>query len=196
MVKKCLQPVGHEVYSASHAEATLEVMRQVDPELLMCGIMLPGKDGYEMVRHWKSSGGRPAILIAGKGQTVDEVLARQIGVDGVLKYPFKSSDVSDLVERVLGSGTGSEAVEETKVEEVEVIRTPPPARPPSMHSAVLPIPIRRPPPPPSARRSTGVPGGDPLREALMAKFQEVADVIVQHLPELVNRIVEEKLKKR
>ncbi|MBI2061559.1 MAG: response regulator [Nitrospirae bacterium] len=111
MIKKCLQPIGHEVYTASHGEAAIEVWKQSQPDLLMTGIMLPGIDGYELIRQWKSEGSspKPAIIIAGKGgQPVDTQLASQIGVDAVLNYPFKSTDVVEIVDRVLEeAATGS-----------------------------------------------------------------------------------------
>ncbi|MBI2891281.1 MAG: response regulator transcription factor [Nitrospirae bacterium] len=294
IIKKCLAPLGHEVLSATHGEAAIEAWKQSQPDLLMCGVMLPGIDGYELVRRWKSDGSkpRPAVIICGAGQLVDDFMLGQAGVDAVLNYPFKSNELVEVVEEALAKKydtTGSTSsrsltprparaseagagLPESGPSAAAVPRelAPPPPAPPappprpsaapakgggagllaglkddlmkdglldSGRSGVRPAaaagppqaravsppqpaaprpsapvagppaaarPVPRPPaapspPVPAAPRIPAPPptAGDPLdpvRDLVNAKFREVTDILLRSLPDLVDRIVEQKLR--
>ncbi len=95
-----LQSAGHAVKGFSSAADFLgEVKRQV-PDLCVLDIMLPDRDGYELVRELRESpqtAQLPIICLTARTAEVDLIRALEIGADDYMKKPFS---VMELLSRV------------------------------------------------------------------------------------------------
>lgn len=104
---RILREEGFEVVSVTDGEAAVARLADVDPDLLVVDVFLPGKSGLELCRMVKeSSRHRRArvVLTAGILETFDEDAAKQAGCDAILRKPFEASvmasTVRDLIEQV------------------------------------------------------------------------------------------------
>lgn len=108
-VQKVLTEAGHTVDQTHDGETGLAMARSLDVDLLVVDRMLPRKNGIELVREFRASGGSaPAIFLSALGDVDHRVEGLKAGGDDYLAKPFAPSE---LVARVdaLGRRGGSEA---------------------------------------------------------------------------------------
>src|SRR5438046_6147706 len=66
---------GYDVAVAKNGESGLEMARTFDPDLLMLDLMLPGMDGYRVLRLLRDSGSNvPVLILTARGEEADKVL--------------------------------------------------------------------------------------------------------------------------
>ncbi|MDP1565841.1 MAG: response regulator, partial [Polaromonas sp.] len=96
---------GHVVYTANEGLQAVELARQLQPDVLVLDIGMPGKNGYEVARHVRAQpgGDRPLLIAAtGWGQDDDRQKAMAAGFDLHLTKPFDPLRLSALIsERVI-----------------------------------------------------------------------------------------------
>jgi CheY-like chemotaxis protein len=93
-------------------------LADVDPDLLIADVFLPGRNGFELCRHVKSLYRHVrVILTAGLLEQFDENEARRAGCDAILKKPFEASVVMQTIrpliaEAQMARGLFAEAIAE------------------------------------------------------------------------------------
>jgi PAS domain S-box-containing protein len=91
---------GHVVHTANDGLQALELAGQVQPDVLVLDIGMPGKNGYEVARHIRAQpgGDRPLLIAAtGWGQDDDRRKAMDAGFDLHLTKPFDPLRLSALI---------------------------------------------------------------------------------------------------
>ena len=98
MGERILREEGFEVVSLTDGETTLHRLSDVDPDLLIVDVFLPGRSGFELCRHVKAHYRyMRVILTAGLLEPFDEEEARRAGCDAILKKPFEASAVVETI---------------------------------------------------------------------------------------------------
>lgn len=108
-VSRVLKEAGHTVDTVHDGEAGLSMARSMDVDLLVVDRMLPKKNGLDLVREFRQSGGSaPALFLSALGDVDHRVEGLKAGGDDYLTKPFAQSE---LVARVdaLGRRGGTEA---------------------------------------------------------------------------------------
>jgi len=101
-----LQREGFAVSSAADGETALGLLHAAPPRLLILDLMLPGINGFEVLKAVKSNPAlatMPVIVLTAKGQARDRRMAEDIGVDGFVTKPFSNRELVELV-RTLARG--------------------------------------------------------------------------------------------
>lgn len=91
---------GHTVEGASCARELFAKIDEKVPDLALVDIMLPDKDGYEIVKELRSNPSTrklPIIMVTAKSTEMDMVKGLDIGADDYIKKPFS---VMELITRV------------------------------------------------------------------------------------------------
>lgn len=134
MGERILRDEGFEVVSVTNGETALLRMADVDPDLVIADVFLPGRNGFELCRAIKA-GHRyvRVILTAGMLEPFDEEEARRAGCDAILKKPFEASVVIDTIRMLVrdaqfARGLFAEAL--VSARPVEPPADAPPAPPP------------------------------------------------------------------
>ena len=114
MVSK-LEKVGYEVKSSQNGVDGLALIRAEHPDLILLDIVLPGKDGLEILEELNKDGTlpkTPVIVISNSGQPVEIARILKMGVrDYLIKVNFSPTEVLNKVELVLASEERREAAE-------------------------------------------------------------------------------------
>jgi CheY-like chemotaxis protein len=101
MGERILREEGFEVVSLTDGNAAILRLADVDPDLILADVFLPGKSGFEICRHVKS---QPrfkhvrVVLTAGLLEPFDEEEAKRVGCDAILKKPFEASKVVSTID--------------------------------------------------------------------------------------------------
>ena len=102
VVDLMVRHAGHTVRTASDGMAALDVLAEAPADVLVSDIRMPGMSGLELahlVR--KDYPNIPIILMTGYLSEYSNGSAGQIGVDGILKKPFKSTDLIAAISRAV-----------------------------------------------------------------------------------------------
>ncbi|MDZ7360321.1 MAG: response regulator transcription factor [candidate division KSB1 bacterium] len=99
LLKYNLEAEGYEIISATDGLQALE-LAQSAPDLIILDVMLPGKDGWEVIRQLRQTEGTkhiPVIFLTAKGGEVDEVVGLELGADD---YMIKPISIRKLIARI------------------------------------------------------------------------------------------------
>jgi DNA-binding response OmpR family regulator len=92
-----LKRENYEVTSASDGRAAEDLINSETFDLIILDVMLPGKDGWALLRKIKASGSTPVILTTARGEEDDRVFGLELGADD---YMVKPISMRELVLRV------------------------------------------------------------------------------------------------
>jgi CheY-like chemotaxis protein len=100
MGERILREEGFEVVSLTDGNAAMSRLADVDPDLILVDVFLPGKSGFELCRHVKNDPRFKhvrVVLTAGLLEPFDEDEAKRAGCDAILKKPFEASKVVSTI---------------------------------------------------------------------------------------------------
>ena len=93
-----LELEGYTVRVADDGTAGLALAREWEPDLVILDLMLPGMDGYQVLRSLRADGRQTAVLIlSARGEEADKVRGFQLDADQYVTKPF---GLIELLERV------------------------------------------------------------------------------------------------
>src|SRR4051812_1758248 len=93
-----LEIEGYEAEVADDGERGLERARGWQPDLVMLDLMLPGMDGYRVLKTLREGGSDvPVLILTARGEEADKVLGFRLGADD---YVTKPCGVLELLARV------------------------------------------------------------------------------------------------
>jgi CheY-like chemotaxis protein len=100
MGERILREEGFEVVTVTDGQTAMLRLADVDPDLVLADVSLPRVSGYDICRHLKESrrfAHVRVVLTAGLLEKFDDERAVEVKSDGVLKKPFESSALLDLI---------------------------------------------------------------------------------------------------
>jgi two-component system OmpR family response regulator len=98
LLSASLRYAGYEVTTATHGSEALKKARDVDPDLLVLDVMMPGLDGFEVVRRLRAESRHvPVLFLTARDAVEDKVRGLATGADDYVTKPFS---LDELVARV------------------------------------------------------------------------------------------------
>ncbi len=92
-----LKKENYDVVCAAEGKAAEEIITNETFDLIILDIMLPGKDGWALLRKIKALGNTPVILTTARGEEDDRIFGLELGADD---YMVKPISMRELVLRV------------------------------------------------------------------------------------------------
>lgn len=93
-----LEIEGYEVEVAQDGPRGLDRARDSQPDLVILDLMLPGLDGYRVLRTLRTEGfQQPVLILTARGEEADKVTGFRLGADDYVTKPF---GVLELLARV------------------------------------------------------------------------------------------------
>lgn len=109
-----LEKDGYEVLEAADGMEALEKVKKERPDLLILDIMMPGLDGYRVLRNVRENCNIPVIMLSARDSNADKILGLDLGADDYITKPFEPLEamarVNSNIRRfyALGAGAGSQ----------------------------------------------------------------------------------------
>ena len=97
IIKFNLEKEGHLVYVAYDGEEAIKVVNKIIPDLVLLDVMMPKKDGFQVLKEIRENYKFPVIMLTAKEEEVDKVLGLELGADDYITKPFS---MRELVARV------------------------------------------------------------------------------------------------
>jgi DNA-binding response OmpR family regulator len=99
-----LRAEGYEVYTAEDGEIGLQQARELDLDLVVLDIMLPGLDGLTVCRLLRRESQVPIILLTARGTETDKIIGLETGADDYIVKPFSLGEFLARVRAALRRG--------------------------------------------------------------------------------------------
>ncbi len=119
VLKETLTPEGYKLAFANTGEKALEITAQIDPDLILLDVMMPGIDGYETCTRLKQDEKTkdiPIIFITAKKETEDVVNGFKVGGIDYIPKPFQQEEVCSRVRTHLELNELKKSLEQKVIE--------------------------------------------------------------------------------
>lgn len=97
LLSRSLVQEGFVLGAAHSGEDGIEQAQKAVADLILLDVMLPGINGFEVLRRLRRHSDVPVIMLTARGEEVDRVVGLEIGADDYLAKPFS---VRELVARI------------------------------------------------------------------------------------------------
>lgn len=101
LLRLYLDKDGYNVIQCFDGEQALSMYRREKPDLLLLDVMMPGGDGWHVLREIRKTSRVPVIMITAKGETFDKLNGFELGADDYVVKPFDAKEVMARVKAVL-----------------------------------------------------------------------------------------------
>ena len=127
---RSLESEGYEVEAAEDGNRGLELARTCGADLVVLDLMLPGIDGYAVLRQLREKGSDvPVLILTARSEEADKVVGFRLGADDYVTKPFGLSELLARVEAILRRARGGDRHEDDKgVEQFDAVTINVPAR--------------------------------------------------------------------
>ena len=106
-LRRLLVLEGHEVAEAAGGHAGLAAARECPPDLVLCDLVMPDLDGYEVMRRLRAdprTATLPFVAVTGSAAATDVERGFRLGADGYVTKPFEIDALLAVIERLLAQG--------------------------------------------------------------------------------------------
>jgi len=108
-----LEKEGYEVRLAARGDDAVSEFTRMPPDLMLLDVMLPGMDGYEVLKNVRKSSAIPVIMVTARDETFDKVLGLELGADDYITKPFDGKEMVARVKAVLRRTQGGDDEKKT-----------------------------------------------------------------------------------
>lgn len=123
LVTEYLEGYGFQVRAIPDGLSVLSTIRKESPDIVILDIMLPGKDGLEVLKEIRSEHSLPVIMLTAKGDDADRIVGLELGADDYLPKPFNPREllarIKAVTRRAPSQGSGGAAAEGVTFQSVE-----------------------------------------------------------------------------
>lgn len=100
-----LQQEGFEILTAHDGNTGLAAaLNSPSLDLILLDVMLPGKNGFDVLRELRSQSRIPVLMLTAKGDEVDRIVGLEMGADDYLPKPFNPRELLARIRAVLRRG--------------------------------------------------------------------------------------------
>ena len=96
-----LKREGFTVDYALEGNAGLEKARAADVGLVVLDVMLPGIDGFEILRRLRLESTVPVMMLTARGEDMDRIVGLDLGADDYLPKPFNPRELVARIRAIL-----------------------------------------------------------------------------------------------
>jgi two-component system, OmpR family, response regulator CpxR len=96
-----LRREGFDVSAEHDGEPGLEHALRGDSDLVVLDVMLPGMDGFEILRRLRSRSRVPVIMLTARAEDVDRIVGLELGADDYLGKPFNPRELAARIRAIV-----------------------------------------------------------------------------------------------
>jgi len=101
LVSEYLRPEGFQVDAVHEGKAGLSMATSGDYLLAVLDVMLPGMNGFDVLRRIRNTSRVPVLLLTARGEDVDRIVGLEIGADDYLPKPFNPRELVARIRAIL-----------------------------------------------------------------------------------------------
>jgi DNA-binding response OmpR family regulator len=120
IVRRYLETEGFTVAEAPDGETALRLVAELQPDLVILDVMMPGIDGLETLRQLRTRSEVFVILLTARAEEVDTLVGLSVGADDYVTKPFSPRELVARVKTVLRRSRAPGATPDGNDDRIEV----------------------------------------------------------------------------
>jgi len=101
LVAEYLEPDGYEVEAVHDGNSGVRRALSSEPALVVLDYMLPGLNGFEVLRQVRAASRVPIVMLTARGDDLNRIVGLQLGADDYLPKPFNPLELVARINAVL-----------------------------------------------------------------------------------------------
>ena len=101
LLSEFLRREGFTVEAAHEGNRGLEKALQPGIDLVVLDVMLPGIDGFEILKRLRQRSKVPVLMLTARGEDVDRIVGLELGADDYLAKPFNPRELAARIRAIL-----------------------------------------------------------------------------------------------
>ena len=110
LIKRTISKLSLTLIGATNSEKGMELIREVKPKLILLDVLMPGRDGWSLLKECKTDKELKDIPVIMISQLNQSNLAASLGANDYLTKPIDRSHFVNTVQRLLGTGAKNQKV--------------------------------------------------------------------------------------
>jgi DNA-binding response OmpR family regulator len=101
LVRAYLEREGFEVADAGDGESAVALARELDPDVIVLDLMLPGLDGVEACRRIRAFSDAYIVMLTARTEEADKLVGLSTGADDYVTKPFSPAELMARIRAML-----------------------------------------------------------------------------------------------
>jgi DNA-binding response OmpR family regulator len=93
LIRDYLGPMGYDITMAHTGPEGLDLALRENPQAIILDVMLPGMDGFEVLKKLRRASDVPVLMLTGRGEEPDRIVGLEIGADDYLPKTFSTREL-------------------------------------------------------------------------------------------------------
>ena len=110
LIKRTISKLNLTLIGATNSEKGMELIREVKPKLILLDVLMPGRDGWSLLKECKTDQELKDIPVIMISQLNQSNLAASLGANDYLTKPIDRAHFVNTVQRLLGTGAKNQKV--------------------------------------------------------------------------------------
>jgi two-component system response regulator CpxR len=113
LVLEYLQPLGFEIEFVPRGDLGAERALSGEHSIVVLDVMLPGLNGFEVLRKIRTESRIPVLMLTARGDDVDRIVGLEIGADDYLPKPFNPRELAARIRAILRRASSDQPLQAT-----------------------------------------------------------------------------------
>lgn len=133
-----LHKSGYETIEAVNGAEAIEIFKNnKDISLVICDIMMPEADGWEVCKRIRETSSVPILMLTARSQEFDELMSFESGADDFVTKPFSPTVLVKRVEALLKRSAASAVAESDEIININTLKIDIPAHSVTIEGSVI-----------------------------------------------------------
>jgi DNA-binding response OmpR family regulator len=141
LIREYLEPLGYAVTAAHTGPEGLEVAAREQFSAVILDVMLPGMNGFDVLRNLRAKSNVPVLMLTGRGEEADRIVGLELGADDYLPKTFSTRELLARLRATIRRSKVARVQDESREADVVVgeLRLDPEARRAFLSGQALPL---------------------------------------------------------
>ncbi|GAB7023588.1 response regulator [Salidesulfovibrio brasiliensis] len=101
LLTQYLEGYGYSVLTLPSGVEAVGTVRESSPCIVVLDVMMPGPDGFDVLREIRAASSVPVIMLTAKGEDADRIVGLELGADDYMPKPFNPRELLARIKAVL-----------------------------------------------------------------------------------------------
>ncbi|MBA4367641.1 MAG: two-component system response regulator OmpR [Desulfobacterium sp.] len=101
LLTEYLQGYGYKTISLLSGTDVIKTIQQEEPHIIILDIVLPDRDGFEILKDIRQTYSIPVIMLSAKGEETDRIVGLEMGADDYMPKPYNPRELMARIKAVL-----------------------------------------------------------------------------------------------
>lgn len=112
LLDEFLSSFNFKIHAKHTPEEGLDYLENNEIDLIVLDIMLPGMDGFQVLRKVRENSSVPVMMLTARGEVTDRIVGLELGADDYLPKPFEPRELLARIQSILRRSLSPESMQD------------------------------------------------------------------------------------